>query len=141
MLGVIICPRCTLVQGADLSVARTTCPRCQKRIEVRRAKIYFSTDSPKELAEGVRQIGTRLIYDIERPGAGDPVPETMPSRADRPDLRTKIIELLKERGEATGDEFARALTCSEERDLDSAIASLLGSGLMYEVSAGRYRAA
>ena len=141
MFGVIVCPRCALVQGADLSVARTACPRCQKRIEVRKAKVYFSTDSLKELAEGVRQVGAQLIYDIEAPGVKAGAPVTVAARTERPDIRMLVLEVLKERGEVTGEEIARALAGVGERDLDIAIDSLLGSGLMYEVSDRRYRAA
>jgi len=141
MLGVIVCPRCTLVQGADLSTARSTCPRCGKRIEVQRAKVYFSTDSPRELAEGVRQVGERLVYDVERPDAvREPIPEARAPKTDRT-LRPMVLQLLAERGEASREDIQRALEGIGEKELERAISELLSSGLMYEVSPGRYRGA
>lgn len=142
MLGVIVCPRCTLVQGADLSTARITCPRCGGKIEVRKAKVYFSTDSPKELAEGVRQVGEQLIYDIEIPDA--PRPQAMERRAvrtDRQELRSAIMQAIGERGEATREDLERALGNMGREELDRTIGLMLEAGLMYEVSPGRYRAA
>lgn len=142
MFGVIICPHCTLVQGADLSTARTACPRCGSRIEVRKAKVYFSTDSPKELAEGVRQVGERLVYDIEAPGAARaPVPARRQERSDRLALRSAVLRTVSERGEASREELERALGEAGEEELDKVIALLLESGVMYEASPGRYRAA
>jgi hypothetical protein len=140
MLGVIVCPRCTLVQGADLTTARTTCPRCGKRIEVRKAKVYFSTDSPRELAEGVRQVGQRLIYDVERPGdAPEPPAESRSPRSDRA-LRPLALQLLAEREEVSREDIRLVLGEVSEEDLEQILSQLLGSGLMYEVSPGRYRA-
>ena len=142
MYGVIVCPRCTLVQGADLTTARITCPRCRGKIEVRKAKVYFSTDSPKELAEGVRQVGERLVYDIERPGAPRaPAPERRPSGSDQSALRSTILQALGELEEASREDLARALGEVSEEELDRTIGLMLEVGLMYEVSPGRYRAA
>lgn len=142
MYGVIVCPRCTLVQGADLSTARITCPRCGGKIEVRKAKVYFSTDSPKELAEGVRQVGERLVYDIEAPGAPrGPPPERKPPVPDQRTLRSIVLRALGEREEASREDLALELGDVSEEELDKVIGLLLEAGIMYEVSPGRYRAA
>ncbi|MDW5564104.1 MAG: hypothetical protein SA339_12865 [Methanomassiliicoccus sp.] len=141
MLGVIVCPRCTQVQGADLSSARVTCPRCGHRIEVRKAKVYFSTDSPKELAEGVRQVGERLVYDIERPGAPSPPMVERRTVRDRQALRSLIVRAIGERGEASREDLKQALGEVEEEELGRVINLLLEAGIMYEVGSGRYRAA
>jgi hypothetical protein len=142
MYGVIVCPHCTLVQGADLSKARITCPRCRSKIPVRRAKVYFSTDSPKELAEGVRQVGERLVYDIETPGAVRvPVPERKPSGTDQRDLRPMVLQVLGQRGEASREDLAHELGDVDDEELDRVIALMLQEGILYEASPGRYRAA
>ena len=142
MYGVIVCPRCTLVQGADLSTARITCPRCGGKIEVRKAKVYFSTDSPKELAEGVRQVGERLVYDIEAPGAARSLPpERKPSGPDQRTLRSIVLQALGEREEASREDLARELGGISEEEMDKVIGPLLEAGVMYEASPGRYRAA
>ncbi len=142
MYGVIVCPRCTLVQGADLSTARITCPRCRSKIEVRKAKVYFSTDSPKELAEGVRQVGERLVYDIETPGAPrGSLPERKPSGSDQRTLRSIVLRVLEEREEASREDLARELGEIGDEELDRVIGLMLEAGVMYEASPGRYRAA
>jgi hypothetical protein len=141
MFGVIVCPRCTLVQGADLSTARTTCPRCGHRIEVRRAKVYFSTDSPKDLAEGVRQVGERLIYDVEKLDAPrPPVPERKAVRSDRQSLRSAMLHAIGEREEASREDLERALGDIGKEELDRIIDLMLETGIMYEASPGHYRA-
>lgn len=142
MFGVIVCPRCTLVQGADLSSARITCPRCRGKIEVRKAKVYFSTDSPKELAEGVRQVGERLVYDIEMPGGRPPqMPGDRTAHRDRQTLRAAIMQAIGARGEASREDLQEDLGDISEEELDRTIALMLASGIMYEVSPGRYRVA
>lgn len=142
MYGVIVCPRCTLVQGADLSTARITCPRCGGKIEVRKAKVYFSTDSPKELAEGVRQVGERLVYEIETPGTPrGPPPERKPPVPDQRALRSIVLRALGEREEASREDLALELGDVSEEELDKVIGLLLEAGIMYEASPGRYRAA
>jgi hypothetical protein len=143
MFGVIICPHCTLVQGADLKMARITCPRCGGKIDVKRAKVYFSTDSPKELAEGVRQVGTRLVYDIEMPGASRP---TVPAPrigtpSDEQSMRALVLELSEEGKDFTRDDVRRALRTSDEDVLDKLMARMLLSGIIYESGPGRYRPA
>ncbi len=141
MFGVIICPHCTLVQGADLNMARITCPRCGGKIDVKRAKVYFSTDSPKELADGVRQVGARLVYDIEMPGApypSAPVPRTgIPS--DEQAMRSLVLELSKESKAFTKDDIMKALGTADEGALDKLMARMLSAGIIYESAPGRYR--
>ncbi len=143
MFGVIICPHCTLVQGADLKMARITCPRCGGKVDVKRAKVYFSTDSPKELADGVRQVGARLVYDIEMPGAARPtVPASrigMP--ADEQSMRALVLELSGDGGDFTRDDVRKALPTADEGTLDKLIDRMLGSGIIYESERGRYRPA
>ncbi|MBI0583104.1 MAG: hypothetical protein ISF22_02630 [Methanomassiliicoccus sp.] len=139
MFGVIICPRCTLVQGADLSMARITCPRCGGKIEVKRAKVYFSTDSPKELAEAVRQVGARLVYDIEAPGAPRPQIEVSAPRTDEEAVLSAIVSISWDRRDAAREDIARALPDVDGQVLDDMISRLLEAGIIYEAAPGRYR--
>lgn len=142
MLGVIICPHCTLVQGADLTAARITCPRCGGKIDVRRAKVYFSTDSPKELAEGVRQVGARVVYDIETlsaPRYAPPAARTgLPS--DEQSMRSLVLG-LSEDGDFGRDDVKKALRSEDDEAIDRLLARMLGSGIIYESAPGRYRPA
>lgn len=141
MFGVIVCPRCTLVQGADLEMARITCPRCGHRIVVRKAKVYFSTDSTKELAEAVRQVGERLVYDIETPyprrRRGSP---TSPSiRSEVTTLRPPLEIWLDEGREFSRDDLLKALPGTSEDEVDRILDRLLKEGIIYEASSGHYR--
>lgn len=143
MFGVIICPHCTMVQGADLRMTRITCPRCGGKVDVKRAKVYFSTDSPRELAEGVRQVGARLVYDIETPGA---VPSTVPALrigipADEQSMRALVLELSRDGRDFTRDDVRKALRTTDEGALDKLIERMLDSGIIYESEPGRYRPA
>lgn len=144
MYGVVVCPHCTLVQGADLSMARVSCPRCGGKIDVRRAKVYFSTDSPQELGEAVRQVGEQLVYDIEAPEAKRrkvrvKVSKTTPA-LDEASLRQVVESLSASKGEFGRDDLGKALQIGRERELDRLIARMLAAGLMAEAGEGRYRA-
>jgi hypothetical protein len=131
MYGVIVCPHCTLVQGADLSKARITCPRCRSKIPVRRAKVYFSTDSPKELAEGVRQVGERLVYDIETPGAVRvPVPERKPSGTDHGPSSDGPAGSRPEGERHRWEDLAHELGDVDDEELDRVIALMLQAGIL-----------
>jgi len=144
MYGVIVCPHCTMVQGADLNMARITCPRCGGKIEVRKAKVYFSTDSPKDLADAVRQVGEQLIYDIESPEAKRKkvrvkVPRTSPG-SDEASLRQAVESLGEKKGEFDRDDLAKALQMGKRRELDRLIARMLAAGVISEAGEGLYRA-
>jgi hypothetical protein len=143
--GVIVCPRCTLVLGADLSMARVTCPRCGNKIDVKKAKVYFSTDSPLELAEGVRQVGEKLVYDIEVPQAPAPqtereTVETLVRVTDEQSLRTLVQRLAEGKDALTRDDLMEGLGIGEG-DIDDVIQRTLSAGIIYEASTGRYRPA
>jgi len=143
MFGVIVCPHCTLVLGADLDMARVTCPRCGGKVNVRKAKVYYRTDSSKELAEAVRQVGERLVYDIERL-AVPVVPCSSvrhPSRGEEPTLRMLAVKLTEKVKEFSRDDLRVALGDVDEEELDRVLTNLLEDGVIYEATAGRYRPA
>jgi hypothetical protein len=124
-------------------MARITCPRCRGKIDVKRAKVYFSTDSPKELAEGVRQVGARLVYDIEMPGAprpSVPVPRTGIPTGEQA-MRSLALELSARGGAFDREDIKKALRVEDEEALDGLVSRMLSSGIIYEVANGRYRPA
>lgn len=143
MFGVIVCPHCTLVLGADLDMARVTCPRCGGKVNVKKAKVYFSTDSSKELAEGVRQVGERLIYDIERPAApeGPRLPVKAPLQGEETSLWTLALRLTEEVEEFSREDLRAALRDAGEVEADRILSKMLEDGIIYEATAGRYRPA
>jgi hypothetical protein len=143
MLGVIICPRCTLVQGADLSKARITCPRCGDKIDVKKAKVYFYAESPLELAEGVRKVGAEMFYDIETLARDAPMPPVPVGRigipTDEQSMRTLAMDMTKESKDFTRDDLKKELRIEDDQVIDRLLAKMLGVGIIFESSPGCYR--
>ena len=137
MYGVITCPRCGTVQGVDLSHAQAACVRCRNKIDVTRAVVHFSTDSPQELADAVRRFvemkrGQTVSFPAPRGTAG--------ARKNKETIESAIAELGRSRGEFTARDIAARLEVGGD-ELEEVIAALLGAGLMYEAGPGTYRAA
>lgn len=133
MYGAITCPRCGTVQGADLSHARISCVRCRRRIDVTRAVVHFSTDSPQELADAVRRL------------AGQKRGQEMPFPSPRGTMSGKGVEsIVGDLGQKKGEFTARDLSARLEIDgeeLEKLIANLLATGIMYETRPGTFRLA
>ena len=51
--GVIVCPNCKKVKGAELSCKTTKCPRCGKVLRLENLKIFYKTDSQEELQQAI----------------------------------------------------------------------------------------
>jgi len=49
MFGVVICPGCRWPRAINLSAKRTSCPRCGKTTEVRKAQIQFQSSDSREV--------------------------------------------------------------------------------------------
>lgn len=58
--GVVLCPRCQTVRGTRLNAKTSTCARCGKRIDLKKARILCKVDTEKELASAVMEYGTKL---------------------------------------------------------------------------------
>lgn len=134
MYGVLVCPRCGTAQGADLSHARMSCVRCQAKIDISRAKVHFSTDSPQELADAVRRLAER------RRGQEIPFPSPVADGSGGVDPEAAIEALGREKGEFTEQDIARALGLTGDA-AEAMVRRLLAAGLMYETAPGTYRAA
>lgn len=137
MYGIITCPRCGTAQGADLSHARASCVRCQHKIDVARAMVHFSTDSPKELADAVRRFA-----EMKR-GQYVPFPAprgTAAAGTSRETIESMITELGRSKKEFTAQDISFRLQI-EGQELDEVVVALLAEGLMYEIGPGTYRAA
>lgn len=143
MLGVIVCSKCSTVQGADLKSARVTCPRCGERIEVKRAKVYFSTESPKELAEAVRQVSEQLKYDIENPPEKPRkrvrVKKAKPKPEDEVTIRAALAKTQQKKETLSKADIGKALQVKDDQELDETIAKLLLAGIICETSVGEYK--
>ncbi len=143
MLGVIVCSKCSTVQGADLKSAHVTCPRCGARIEVKRAKVYFSTESPKELAEAVRQVSEQMKYDIENPPEKPRkrirVKKQKPKPEDEAAVRTALMKLQEKKEILSKADIGKALQIKDNIELDETISKMLLAGILCEVSPEEYK--
>lgn len=67
--GAIVCPGCKRARGILLTSKTTTCTHCGKKFKTKGLKIYYKTDSAKELAVAVGEINASLyrsLYRIEK---------------------------------------------------------------------------
>ena len=134
MYGAITCPRCGTVQGADLSHARIGCVRCRRRIDVTRAVVHFSTDSPQELADAVRRLAG------QRRGQEIPFPSPLGTASSKGPVESIVSDLGRRKGEFTARDLSARLEIDGE-ELEKLIANLLATGLMYETKPGTFRLA
>jgi len=146
--GVIVCPRCGMAKGVETRRKTTTC-QCGREIKLRRMKLRFQTDSPKELAESVANANAAIR-------GGEQMPPEKRRRKKEP------YSVIAERSQQAKDpvqrlhEVAQALTDLKgeftEEDLGKVLVSL-GKGspkqtlqklqqlnLVYETSEGKFRA-
>ncbi|MDD1768195.1 MAG: DUF1922 domain-containing protein [Methanomassiliicoccales archaeon] len=150
MFGVIVCPSCNRARGVDLSTAAATCPSCGKRINVKKAKVYFKTDSESELAEAVRKMSERLSADVE---SAPPVRKKRRKLSFHEELgvRAKKIKgsedrlrfvaenLSVELGEFSSEDLAMVIKGFDEADAEDLIEKMLSSGIIFEPGPGKYR--
>ena len=132
MYGVITCPRCRTVQGADLSHSRISCVRCHHKIDVVRAVVHFSTDSPQELADAVRR------FSDQKRGQEIPFPAPRGATVIKGSVESIVTDLGRRKGAFGLRDLATRLEVDGE-ELEKLVARLLASGLMYETGPGTYR--
>ena len=51
MFGVICCPKCRFVTGADLQFKTKKCIRCSCQINLKKVRIMFKTEDNSELGD------------------------------------------------------------------------------------------
>lgn len=142
MYGVIVCGRCNLVKGVDLSCVSTTCPRCGRVIKVGRAKVYHRTEDLMELAEAVRQVSERSASDLLTLSevSVPPSDRIQSRRVQRAWGPESIEDMMKGLDEFSEDDLAKAMEIGVE-DAKELIARMLCQGDLMEPRAGRYRLA
>ena len=143
MFGVIICGRCHRPRGVDLSTASATCPHCGASIDVRRARVFFQTDSLTELARAVREVSERHVdvEDFEPPerrAEGDPFQRITRSAAAVRDGEERLRHIARELDELS-DGFSEEDLGKVMDDPATAIERMLALDLIYEPSPGMYR--
>ena len=59
-LGVVVCPKCKQVKGVDLSKKTSRCPRCGHLLVIPKLKIFYETDSQKQLRQAIGLLNAKL---------------------------------------------------------------------------------
>jgi len=146
--GVIVCPKCGMAKGVEAAKKTTTC-QCGREIELSHVRLQLRTDSPLELAKSVADANASIR-------GGKPMPTgkkrgrrdaySFAAEAARqvrdPIERVKAVSevLTKAKGEFTMDDLRRVATILGKEEAEDLLARLLEHNLVYETSAGVYRA-
>ena len=56
MLGVISCPKCNRVAGADLKYKTKKCARCNYSMKLDKVRVWTKTEDPKDLPELIKNV-------------------------------------------------------------------------------------
>ncbi|MBC7108098.1 MAG: DUF1922 domain-containing protein [Methanomassiliicoccales archaeon] len=150
MFGVVICPNCNRPRGVNLSAKKAMCPACGKHIDLKRAKIYFETDSEAELAEAVRKLSEQTSGGLEdstdfisrKKKKSDEshlnsIYKPSKARDDEDQARILVKELSARTGEFSLEDLCRVI--GDEEEAMTLLEKLLSAGIIFEPRPGRYR--
>jgi hypothetical protein len=147
--GVVVCPKCGKARGVE-SVRKTVTCQCGRVIKVGRMKLLYPTNSPLELADIVGKVNASLK-------GGEPMPKAKKKR--KADAYTAIYEKARgikdplERIRAVVSELTtlkpvfdledveRLAAIVGEESSEVFLSKLMASGVVYEVSPGKFKAA
>jgi hypothetical protein len=59
--GIVLCPSCRTVKGAMLSAKTTSCAKCGKKIDLKKARFLFKVKTESELVQAVQEYNKKLI--------------------------------------------------------------------------------
>lgn len=145
MFGVIICPKCHRARGVSLTTKKAKCSHCGHAIDVSLARVYHKTESHEELVLAVQRMTEKLAINIEdypaerKRRAKAPVVPSKRGITTEEDLRHVISELSSAKGEFGAEDLVSRFGMGEGEALEI-IQRLLEAGMVYEPSAGRFRA-
>jgi hypothetical protein len=142
---VITCPICRLGRTAREDQKTAGCPRCGKRIDVRKARVHLRTDDMsaaatalavvnESMASGTLQASGRWgDLDIDR----TPSEHSHTAKRPRSDVMTRARKLYEENGGFTPGELAGATGIPLER-IESLLARWSSDGLVFSPEMGVY---
>jgi hypothetical protein len=58
--GIIVCPKCKMAKGTDLSNKTTRCIRCGKVLTIEKLKILYKTNSEQKIREAIGLVNAEL---------------------------------------------------------------------------------
>jgi hypothetical protein len=143
MFGIIICGRCHRPKGVDLSASKATCPHCGASIDVRRARVFFQTESCSELANAIRAFSERhmdieAFEPVERKAEGDAFQRIVFESSSVRDGEERL-RLIARGLDKLCDGFSEDDMSKVVDDPSATIERMLALDIVYEPSPGRYR--
>lgn len=137
MFAVVVCPGCRKPRGIKLSSQKSTCPRCGRSIEVRKALVHFKSPDAREIKEF---IGTMSGYSP---------PVEKDSEDPWSNLRDKAVAERdpEERLSIIASGLSRMLGTFDSEDIERLIPDkgesylrlMVDHALVLETSPGRYQ--
>lgn len=145
MFGVIICPKCHRARGARIPSKTAACAHCGHRIDVAKARVYFRTGSEEELRRAVQRMTELLATNIEdypaerkRRARAAPTEAAKSPRMNEEGLR-ELVTRLSAAGDFGAAEVREALGLESDDMALKVLERMIGAGLIYERSGGRFR--
>lgn len=120
MFGVVICPGCRWPRAINLSSNRSTCPRCGKTVDVRKAQIQFQSSDPREVRIFITKMND--APDIfQEPDSNDPCIELLKNIQTEKDpvekLRLIAVALCHDTGTFTLSDLEKFAPGKSEQNL------------------------
>lgn len=146
--GLLICPKCGMAKGVEANKKTTTC-QCGREINLRRVRLKYITDSPRELAESVAKANAALrggqqLPPEKKPRKKDPffvIAERAKSIKDPMERMKVVAKGLTDLKSAFGTEDVRRIASILGKDsAEDMIKMLREHNLVYETADGRFRA-
>jgi hypothetical protein len=163
--GVILCPQCKTARGIMLGSKTTSCVKCGKKINLKKARLLVKVRTESDLAEAVGKINMKLgngeedyqtdlkmlkdEKEIKRSQAEEPKNiydriaarlSEVPGRDNR--IKASAKEIYSEIGEFTEKDFFEVLKRTgfkEGDELRNYLRRLLENDIIYEPKNGLYR--
>ena len=160
--GVIQCSGCKTARGIELDSKTAQCPRCGKKLNVKKTKMLSTAATERELVQEVARLNVAIsegeeIYarDVKAvselhesgDGSGKDVHDAIAGRlintTGRDDrIRAAARELDRRLGEFTEDDFVKVLVRTgfkKDDDWGKYLAKLKASDVIFEPKSGIYR--
>jgi hypothetical protein len=162
---VILCPRCKTAKGALAGTKTTNCAKCQKNINLKKARVLAKVDYESELAKMVGEINMKIqdgedIFQMDLDSlmkegfAGDTFGEQSHKRYDKiagmlsevSGKDNKIVEAAKLLQMAVGDfseedffEVLKRIGITDTEQQEETLIRLLENNVLYQPKIGIYR--
>ncbi|MFQ5909390.1 MAG: DUF1922 domain-containing protein [Thermoplasmata archaeon] len=130
MYGVVVCSHCGRARAVNLNQKTSTC-ECGRRIAIAQSRVYFRSDSQREVASAVRQMNARLsgAPALDREGTGE---------SPEKDLGSSLSRFFGD-DERSLRQLKALLSKLGIENQDRVIEELLVNGVIFEPRKGYFR--